>query len=277
VQELEEADDELEEEDDRPKKKKGAKGRKKGGQKAGLWIGLAVALLLLVLGGGSAAVYFIVKGALGGKGAGADDLIWVPADAQVFVTARIGDLWKSKVAQDILQKVNQAGGANPVKEMEDAMGITPEDITRGTMVVQDTKTETFWAIMSTSKPFDRKKLEDKLKLNGTEHKHQNRAYFLKTDGTAAIHFPSDKQLVLASSENAMKACLDHYAQPRTAGPLKNALALAKGSHQGVVGFQIPAWWSASRSRPRWPSRASKWSRHPRWHRLPPSSTCKAAR
>lgn len=230
----EDRDDDFEEEEERPRKKKGKKkDKKKGGMPVGLLIGLGVGLLILLLGGGGFTAWWFLRG---GGGKAPPDLTWVPADAQGFVTVRVSHVWQSAPVQDIKQA---AGGANnPFSNlMEQEIGLSPDEIERVTFVGVDAKTQDGWIIYSTHKPYDRKRIQARARVDGVERKHQNRTYLSGPAGSQAVHFSSDRQVIMAPNETAMKACLDHIAQPRTKGKLEKALAEAV-STPVVVGFQV---------------------------------------
>jgi len=237
VEEAEDAEEAYEEddeeyEDNRPRKKKKAR----GGMGVGLWIGIGVGALLLIGGGVFAAMFFF------GGGSGSGDLALIPADAQGFGSIRVGDIWKLPQVLEAVKAVPKAPGNDPIAEAEGVMGIGIGDIDRATFVVKDFKSETFWAIISTSKPYDRKKLSEKMELDATERKHEGKTYLMSKLGKgSAVHFASDKQLVLASNESGMKEALELATGKKKGGggPLANAISTAGGKTHLVIGFKTP--------------------------------------
>jgi len=273
-EEIEEAEaDDEDEEDERPKKKSKKSLKKKSGM--GLWIGIGAGALLLVVGGVVALIFMMgdkkeppkiakadpapagqqpPKGAVPpGQGPGqqppkadvpaqgppTDALTLIPGDAQGFVTVRVAEVANNPVVKDVLARIQQMG-QDPVKEMQNAFGVAPTDLDRFTLVVQDGPKEQMWVVLSSTKPFDRNKVNQKLALDATERKHEGKAYQVSRD-RSVIHFAGDRTIVFAPSDEAMKMALDLITGKRKGGggKLQNAITLAGGKHQVVAGFVVP--------------------------------------
>jgi hypothetical protein len=216
-----------EEDDDRPRKK--GKGKEKARSHMWRWVGIAAGILVLV-GGGLAAWWLL------GSGGPAADLPLVPADAQAFVSVRVAELWNGKMTQDLLKQL-PPDAREQLTAVEKEFNMTIADIDRVTFVLQDGDKESFWVVFSTTKPYDRKKLLDKVAPDAKEQTHQGKTYH--GNAKTALHFVDDKTLVFAS-EPGIKACLDHIASPRKDGPLAKPLKQARAKPHIVAGFAIPA-------------------------------------
>jgi Protein of unknown function (DUF1559) len=216
--------DDRDEEDDRP----GKKSKKKTRSSLWLWVGLTAGILVLVGGGIGAWLMF------GSSGPSAE-LALVPADAQGFVSVRVGELWGSKFVQDIVKQLPPEA-KEQLTAVEKEFNMTAGDIDRVTVVVQDGEKEVIWIVFTATKPYDRKKLLDKLGAGAKEQTHQGKAYHVK--GDTALHFVDDKTLV-TGPEVGIKACLDHIASPKKDGPLAGPIKEAKGKPHIVAGFALP--------------------------------------
>jgi hypothetical protein len=195
-------DDEDDYEDERPRARKGkgkGKGKRRKQESAGagvwLWVGIAAAVVL-VAGGGLATYLLWPRGGAGGgggPGGGGDyskytDLDLVPRDAAVFATYRIGDVMKLPATQAALQQLPPQ-----VKEFEQKLGLTFNDIERGTFVIssidQQNGPKGMWGAILTSKPYDREKV--KALADGVppeERKHKGYTYYVFADKAAAGGF-----------------------------------------------------------------------------------------
>jgi ribosomal protein S27E len=243
VEEAVDADEE-DEEDERPRKKK--KKAKQGGGMV-LWICVGVGALLLIGGGVALAIF---TGVFGG-GAAAGDLALIPSDAEAFVTVKVADIWNNPAVQDSIKAIpKMPGRPDPIAEMEKEMGVNPGEIDRATVVLKDQHGKRIWVVLSTTKPYDRKKITDQLKPE--EKKYEGRAYQVdKVDPTKWVMMSSDRQLVIATSENEIKEVIDLMAGKKKGGGGKLASAVsAAGRSQFVAGFVIPAEQAAMANDPR---------------------------
>ncbi len=172
------------------------------------------------------------------------DLALVPPDATAFVRIRVAELMKS----DFVKSIKQLLGGDfdtAEKEMTKELGIRLADIENVTVVVLSMQGPPIGepppvlAAVATSVAVDRNKLLGKTMPNAVERTHQGRTYYLKEPGDAAVHFVSDR-LVLIGTENAVKRFLESGIK---AGPgrLDAALKAATESHHVVAGAQLPDW------------------------------------
>jgi hypothetical protein len=114
--------------DEAPVRRPGRKGRKSQRKSPWLWVGLAAGLLLLI-GGGIGAFFWL----RGGKVAG--EFALVPDDAAMFVSARVGDLWNLDLTKRLLKEAPVPPGQGDLAaQAEQKLGIAPTDVERATMV-----------------------------------------------------------------------------------------------------------------------------------------------
>jgi hypothetical protein len=230
---------------DRPKSRRGfddrkdleeGTGKKRTGVKkksALVPVLVSVVVLLVLIGGGIGAYFFLFRGP-------DKDLALIPGDAKGFVTLRLADLSNPDAAPKMedLKKQNPDLADLPglVKE---GLGLDPADIERLSLVGVDFDKEDLWLIVSTLKPYDRDKLLSRLQ-GAQELTHEKKNYHLgtlKSGEKAALHFVNDRVLVVAP-EQGMKSCLGHAAGKRRKGPLDEAIKRAGGKNP-VEGANIP--------------------------------------
>src|SRR5262249_45418682 len=102
-------------------------------------------------------------------------------DAQGFVTARVADVWQHDATQKALNMMKgQAGGIDPIAEVQNATGLTPSDVERVSLVFQHLDTSnpdrtTAWIIVLTANPYDPNPTPGKL-TNAKEAKHEGKTY-----------------------------------------------------------------------------------------------------
>jgi len=132
----------------------------------------------------------------------AGDLALVPADAQGLITLRIADLYKLDIVRKGLAALEKQSGAKTdfVAELRKATGLAPADVERFTSVIVDAKADVSYAIVSTTKPYDRARLLDKLGGAKTV-KHGGRTYHVGKIASApsdvAMYFVNPRVIVYA--------------------------------------------------------------------------------
>jgi hypothetical protein len=234
-EEAEEAE-ELDEEDDRPRKK-GKKGKKaargKTKSNVGLLIGIGVGVFLLLAGGGVLTWFLLRSG-----GGSASDLAFVPGDAQGFAAVQVAALWKTPLAQQLVQEMPPDARKN-LDEMEKKTGLKPDDIDRAVWVGRDRDMKQMWTVLSTTKPIDRKKMLAEMDLDPAERQHQGKTYQVSKTKGGCVHFVNDRMVLLANEEEALKAALNQIAKPSKGTQLAGSLKLVDGRNHVVVGFQVP--------------------------------------
>jgi hypothetical protein len=205
------------------------------------WLVPAV-LAVIVLTLGAAGVWWFWKPGLGGPhgdGPEVTDLQLLPADAQTLVSVRLAELWGKPAVQ---KAIAGARGADPMRldlagQLERELGFRPEDVERLHGVRVDPLGGTWWMVIRTVSPVDRKKLLGRL-TGPVEREYANRRYYLgKTseDRALAVHVAATNVVVIGN-ETGMKSCLQLPAAPIKAGPLAPIIALLDGKSQGVAGY-----------------------------------------
>jgi hypothetical protein len=223
---------EEDEDEPRPRRRSRESDRpEKGGRRIPLWALAAAGVVLLAVVGLGA--WFLFSGPSG-------DLALIPADAQGFATLRVADLWKTVPVQDVVQAAGN-DATDALAALEQATGFKPEDIERATVVVKDATANppSLWVIVSTTRPWDKKKVLDAAGMPAAEKKQGDVVYHVAENGTGAFYLASPKTAVFASTEDALKACLAQQDRPVTKGPLAQAIKQAGGKDHLAGGFAIP--------------------------------------
>ncbi|MBI1917024.1 MAG: protein kinase [Planctomycetes bacterium] len=179
------------------------------------------------------------------------DLDLVPRDALGFACVRVGDLLKSDLLEKFqrqLVKDNPALAAFlPLREkerrVESELGLNPLEIERVTLVVLSPSLgELGLVVLAHKKPIDQTKLLDKLLWGKSRTaKFLGRSYHASTQpNTLAVHFASDRVVVISGSEPLMKAFLERVPHPDTSGPLLGPLGRASRKAMVVAALNPPA-------------------------------------
>src|SRR5205807_10413094 len=111
-----------------------------------------------------------------------------------------------------------------LEKIEDRFGLTRKDIERVTWVLIDFKHQDFWAIVHTTKAYDKDKIFSAIKKQEgevTEKSFDGKTYYQAGRGKGTFWFPSNRIIVVASSREAMEKCLTLPAKPQS-GPLDDA-------------------------------------------------------
>ncbi len=166
------------------------------------------------------------------EGALPPDLDLVPRSALGFSTIRIADLFQSEHLKGLLPELLKLKDS-PVQELEKLLGMPLTNLERGTVVLLTPDPENGLAfILSTVKPFAQAHVLQSLAPGASEEKHGGKTYFVQPDRRLAIHFGSDRILVI-SSDQGMPRFLDQMARKNLQGPLGEALSLAAEKHHVV--------------------------------------------
>lgn len=222
-------------EDDEPRGRRRGGKQKKGGSSLPLILGIGGGVVALGLVG-----VLTVWMLSGGGGGGGSRAVFVPGDGQGFVSVRLADVWKTDAVRNAVAAARQAqpGMPDPVAEMQEAVGMTPEEIERITVVIQLTGPEQTWVVVETVTPYDQAKVRGKL-ANPTDGTHEGKKYVvgnLKQSRTA-VHFAGPRMLVVGE-EPAVRRALE-VSIKRNSGPLDEALGLIGSGKHVVAGFTLP--------------------------------------
>jgi hypothetical protein len=193
-------------------------------------------LLVLGVGGGLAGWWFFFRD----SGA---DLDLVPANAQVVVSIRVADVWKTDAVQDAFRRIKDQTGKDPIDSMRDETGLEPADIERLTVVAEDVSgdKDRVWVIVLTRKAYDKEKLLGKLS-GRREMSHEGRTIHTGTatkGKEVALHFVS-RRVFVVGPEQGVKRAVAFRSMRRSSGPLDEAIKLARGKKHVVVGVNLPA-------------------------------------
>ena len=159
----------------------------------------------------------------------------VPADAALFVSARVAELWNSEPVQGLRQRMGQEV-AEAIKAFQKEVGVEPGDMERATLVVTHFKAQGPVFFITTIKPYDRAKILTTVLPGVKAEKRMEQVYFV-SDNNRAIFFINDRTYLIATPEG-VRAYLDHPAARQ--GPLSGALQLAAEKHQIAGGFNVSA-------------------------------------
>ena len=181
------------------------------------------------------------RGGVGGGGAG-NLTMFVPGDGQGFVSMRAAEMWRAPGFRDGFFRgaQMQPGAPDPVSMLQQNYGLTPEEVERATVVVQDSQANVVWFVVETVAAADQAKIQAKIQ-NPTTTAHQGKSYVAGgvpgAIGRVGIHFAGPRLVVMGPEEGVRRA-LD-VAAKRTAGPLDEGLALLGGGKHLVAGFNVP--------------------------------------
>lgn len=225
------------EEDAPPKKRsKASSGGKKSSKskKKKKSAGLPAWAPMALIGGGAVAVVggligaLIAFGPFGGS-SNAVNLAWLPADAEVYGEARVGEMWNSSILAPVRENASVKNG---LKEMQEDLQIQPGDIESVSFAIKGLEGSgsspmmmnplmgmggmgsgqsnvTFLVVVRSSKVFD----QTEMKANTSEATHNGTTYY-QDPGDVAMFLPNDKTLIVGS-ESLITAAIDQGAtEPR---------------------------------------------------------------
>jgi hypothetical protein len=163
------------------------------------------------------------------------DLERVPADAALFVSARVAELWNSEPVKGLRQRMEQEL-AKGMKDFQKEVGVEPGDMERATLVVTHFKAQGPIFFITTIKPYDRAKILATV-LPGVKAENRMGQVFFVSDNNRAIFFITDRTYLVATPEG-VRGYLDQ--PPAHEGPLSGALQLAAEKPQIAGGFNVAA-------------------------------------
>jgi phage FluMu protein Com len=228
-----------------------------GGRSVGVWVGVAVGVLVL-LGGivGARSLFrqptstgtgtdepLARKGETEGP-ASPTDLAFIPADCLAIVSLRVGDVWNSRLIQQGLGQLPPEA-RQQMRDAEQTFDFHMTDFERVTVVYKDTFGQSFWAVLKTTRPYDRARrtrLLSRNKIQWKEHTYRGLVYQVGTapEGPGnpteplAVFIASDHVFV-AGTEAGVRNALDHFRNGRKDGALNGVLPLIEGGkHQLLV-------------------------------------------
>jgi hypothetical protein len=161
------------------------------------------------------------------------DLDWVPRDGLGFISVQVGSWWTSEAGKKARQ---QLASLNPDALVEKALGVTPADIKRITIVFPDPQAS--YGVVATSRPYDRAKLLASLTSNARTEQVQGKTIFLIPSGQMAV-YPVDERNFIVGQDAAVRNLLTRPASSAREGRLSPALKMTE-KHLVVAGFNPPA-------------------------------------
>jgi hypothetical protein len=164
------------------------------------------------------------------------DLALVPSDVAGFASLEIAALWNGGEAA-ALKKVSEA---HPivilwtVRHLEKTIGLTLAEIKRVVAVVPDFKSmDEGVVILTTVKPYDRKKVSAAVVPNAKEDKIKDKTFFTSEASGFGLHFVNDSTLLLGNPKG-VRTFLARPA-PAKSGLLESAIRTATEKHFLVAG------------------------------------------
>jgi hypothetical protein len=167
------------------------------------------------------------------------DLALVPRESFGFASVRVADLWNDEGTKALRAQLAKEFPGQ-FKELQKSVAVPPEQIERLTVVMPKTPAPrdqgvVVLILVTTNKPYDKKKVLDELVPDGKEEKHKGKTYHALAD--AAVYPVDDKTFLMGRTEAVREAI--EQAGTNGDSPLAPALAVAAGKHH-VTGAMRPA-------------------------------------
>ena len=205
----------------------------------GLGWGLAVlfgAILLVAAGDGSGVA---AKDEPAPKTDLPADLALVPSDAFAFISIRVADLWNHEGTKEVRARFARED-PEAFQQLEKGLGVSPATVERLTLVMPRAPREgdqgpVLGILVTTTKPYDKKKVLDELVPECKEKKHKGKTIHVLQEG--AVYLAHESTFLMGTTET-VEEILDRAGQ-RGDNPLAPALAAAAGKHC-VAGGLRPA-------------------------------------
>jgi hypothetical protein len=164
----------------------------------------------------------------------------IPANSELYLSFRVAAIWKSPLLKQLLAELGKEVQLfQELKLTERELGISPEQITRVTIVSTDLKASLDsrmppTLLLETSKPMDTRSL---LRLGLLDAKPRLiHGQTVLVAGQQAGLFRADRQLALIGPLPTIEAMLDPKA-PKPSGLLAQVIAQAATEH--AVGYVVP--------------------------------------
>jgi Protein of unknown function (DUF1559) len=158
----------------------------------------------------------------------------VPADAALLVSVRVAELWNSEPVKAMRQQRAQEL-AEGIKLFEKEIGVSPEEIERATVLMNDFHSMRSVVFVTTGKPHDRVKILSTALAGARAEKRGEQIYFV-SDEKQAVYFLNDQSYLIGPAET-IRVYVDR--PPAGKGPLTPVLELAGQRHQIVGGLAVP--------------------------------------
>jgi hypothetical protein len=178
------------------------------------------------------------------------DLALVPPDAAGVLHVRVADVLQSELGK-VIRKLAPKELLAEINEGAGSLGAELTEIERLTIVAIPHRSawEVFEqrrdqgglgmvVVVSTLKPYDRKKLTSTVLHDATEEKYRGRT--ILRGGAEAIYPVTDRVYAIAHDMNLLRPVIRHSIRSRGPGPLSHALAATAGKHPLVAGLNPAA-------------------------------------
>jgi hypothetical protein len=183
----------------------------------------------------------------GQAGPPVSDLAFVPGDARGLFSVRVAELWNSRPIQKAWMKLPEDVRAR-VEQASQQIGFDMTDYDRITAVIKNEVKQEIWAVIRTTRPFDRAKREKLLQgareIHWEKRSYKGFGYQLATAASAqegqleplAVYLASDHVLV-AGTEPGLHGALDYFKAGGKGGDQARARVLdliEQGKHHVVM-------------------------------------------
>jgi hypothetical protein len=162
------------------------------------------------------------------------DLQRVPADAAVFVSVRVADLWNQEAAAGAREGLTR-DVPDALREWQSLLGVPPGEVERLTLVFPEfgaREEPAPVAFVATVKPYDKAKVLAAVAPGAPEERRNGHTLYAAPKGNG-IHFMGDRAFQVGRPE-AVRSLLERPAADKE-GPLSPALELAAKDHSLVIG------------------------------------------
>lgn len=177
--------------------------RRRQPQSSGPWKVIAVVVVLLALIGGGVAFLLMSGTEI------QEDLKLVPADADMFFTMKVAELWDSHWAKQLKDMIpaQMFGQKDPISELEEKIGIKIAQLERVTAVFDipnqlGAEPTPYLFVVKTSANYDKAAIMKLLK-DAQKKTHQGKEYHVGSDMT--IQFVNEKLLVVGEERGVRKS------------------------------------------------------------------------
>jgi hypothetical protein len=166
---------------------------------------------------------------------------YVPPDANGLITVRPANIWKTRAAQEIWNKMEPAHQASFI-DLQDRLGLRVEDVDRVTVVdylFTNNGEAVTWFVVSTTKPYDPERFTAALNLQRRQYGETN--YMAGSLGFSSLGFwfASDRTFVV-SNEIGVKRCINAIkSKKRAQGKLTEAIDLARNAQHVYMSSSVP--------------------------------------
>jgi hypothetical protein len=180
------------------------------------------------------------------------DLALVGQDTDGFATLRVADLVNQPAIKRLVEQPGKYEELSPSiqtweSEFEKAVGVRPTVVERLTLMLPGAglgglvmgPQKSLVMLISTTQLYDRQKVLVQLAPGASEKQHAGKTYYVSAGPNAmAVHFFSDRLILVGASEAALKSFLARDPAKNRPGELRATLALVGNKYQAVLGINL---------------------------------------